>query len=91
MLLDQQKQCKIGPMSTAKMSDLLQLTIAERIQLVEDLWDSIAAEAMENPSRLPVSEAQLQEIRCRLEEYHQNPDDVIPFDEVMERLERSLK
>ena len=73
------------------MSELLQLTVAERIQLVEDLWDSIAAEAMEDPSRLPVPESQLREVRRRWENYLQNPDSAIPYEEALERLERSLK
>jgi putative addiction module component (TIGR02574 family) len=78
-------------MNTPIMADLLQLTVAERIHLVDDIWDSIAAEAIEDPGRLPVPEAQLNEIRRRWETYLQNPDDVVPFDDALERIERSLE
>lgn len=78
-------------MNTPMMADLFQLTVAERIQLVEDIWDSFAAEAIGDPDQLPVPEAQLQEIRHRWENYLQNPDDVVPFDEALERIERSLE
>ncbi len=59
--------------------------------LVENIWHGIADEAIEDPGRLPVPEAQLQEIRRRWETYLQNPDDVVPFDEALERIERSLE
>jgi hypothetical protein len=38
-------------MSKVSMADVLELTIPERIKLVEDIWDSIAAvpEALRSP------------------------------------------
>ena len=78
-------------MNAVTFSDLLQLTIDERIQLVEDLWDSIAAEAMEDPDLLPITEAQLRELNRRSKEHLQNPTGAIPLDEVLERIERSLE
>ncbi len=77
-------------MNTVAISDLLQLSIAERIQLAEDLWDSIAAEATAEPDRLPVPEAQRQELLRRSEAHRKNPDEAIPLDEALERIERSL-
>jgi len=61
---------------------LLKLSVAERIQLVEDLWDSIAAD----PENVPLSEAQLIEVRRRLVEHKANPDSAIHWEEVRRRL-----
>lgn len=49
--------------------EISQLSVAERIQLAEDLWDSILAE----PDELPLTDAQTQEIDRRLEQYQADP------------------
>ena len=77
-------------MSTVPLSDLLRLSLAERIQLAEDLWDSIAAEANARPDLLPVSEAQRTEVLRRSEAYRKNPGAAVPLEEALERIERSL-
>jgi len=46
----------------ALSSDLSKLSVQDRLQLVEDLWDSIAADA----DALPVTAAQRREIENRL-------------------------
>ena len=68
-------------MST-RAGDLLELSIAERIQMVEDIWDSIVAV----PEAVPLSEELKQELDRRLEEYHLNPDAGSPRIAVRERL-----
>jgi putative addiction module component (TIGR02574 family) len=69
-------------MATPSIADLLHLSVAERIQLVEDLWNSIAAEA----DGLPLTEAQRQEIDRRLAEHARDPQSAIPWEEVRVRL-----
>ena len=69
-------------MSTLVKSDVLSLSVAERIQLVEDIWDTIA----EVPEELLLSEAQKAEIDRRLDAYHRNPDQGSPWPEVKERI-----
>ena len=69
-------------MSTLAKSVVLNLSVAERIQLVEDIWDTIA----EVPGELPLSEAQKIELDRRLEAYHRNPDQGSPWAEVKERI-----
>jgi len=54
------------------------LPIDERLALVEDLWDSIAADS----AALPLTEAQRLELQRRIEEDDAHPDDVIPWDQV---------
>ncbi|MGI8996306.1 MAG: addiction module protein [Pyrinomonadaceae bacterium] len=68
-------------MST-QLSDILQMSIAEQIQLVEDIWDSIAA----SPEAVPLTEAQRQELDRRLEAYAQNPGAGISWDELKEKV-----
>ncbi|HEX8243986.1 MAG TPA: addiction module protein [Longimicrobium sp.] len=77
-------------MSTVPLSELLRLSMAERIRLVEDLWDSVADEANAEPLRLPLSEGQRTLLHSRSEAYRRNPEAVIPLEEALERIERSL-
>ncbi len=77
-------------MDTIKLSDLLHLSIPERIQLVEDLWDSIAAEAEKRPETLPLTEGQRREIRRRSEAHRQRPEDAVPLEDALTRIEQSL-
>jgi putative addiction module component (TIGR02574 family) len=55
-----------------------QLSVEERIELVEAIWDSIAAA----DAALPVTDAQKVELDRRIAEHEANPEDVIPWDEV---------
>jgi putative addiction module component (TIGR02574 family) len=71
-------------MST-QLTDILQMTIAERIQLAEDIWDSIAAV----PEALPLTDAERQALNRRLELYQQNPDEGIPWDELKKKVRKS--
>lgn len=80
----------IRVMSTISVADLLHLSVPERLQLVEDLWDSIAAEAAADPSRLPLDASLRQELRRRSEAYRRNPHEAMPLDEALDDIERSL-
>lgn len=62
--------------------EISQLSIAERIQLAEDLWDSI----LEQPDELPLTDAQKQELDRRLERYQQDPTIGSTWEEVKQRL-----
>ena len=62
--------------------EISQLSVAERIQLAEDLWDSISQQQEE----LPLTEAQKQELDRRLENYKQNPANGSSWEEVKKRL-----
>lgn len=62
--------------------EIAQLSIAERIQLAEDLWDSI----LERQDELPLSDAQKQELDQRLDRYQQDPTAGSTWEEVKQRL-----
>jgi putative addiction module component (TIGR02574 family) len=59
-----------------------QLSIEERLQIVEVLWDSI----VEQPEQLPLTDAQCQELDRRLDRYHQDPTAGSSWEEVKQRL-----
>lgn len=52
-----------------------ELSVEERLALVEELWDSIA-------EATPLTDAQRAELNRRLAEHQANPDDVIPWEVV---------
>jgi putative addiction module component (TIGR02574 family) len=58
---------------------LEKLPLAERIQLVEDLWDSIAQTSRED---LPIPEWQKAELERRRQEYLRNPELAKPWSEI---------
>jgi putative addiction module component (TIGR02574 family) len=60
------------------MADILQLPVEERIELVQDIWDSIH----EAPDVVALTEEQRHELDRRLEEHRENPDDVISWEEI---------
>ena len=79
--VDQDQTREEGAMST-RAGDMLELSIAERMQMVEDIWDSIAAV----PEAVPLSEELKKELDRRLEAYHLNPEAGSPWIAVRERL-----
>lgn len=71
-------------MNTLAKIDVLSLSVSERIQLVADIWDTIA----EVPEKVDLSDEQKQELDNRLVAYHQNPDAGSPWEVVRERIRR---
>ncbi len=71
-------------MSTVTKSDVLKLSVPERIQLVEDIWDSI----VEIPEQVTLTDAQAAELERRLEAFQKNPGEGSPWSIVKERLTR---
>lgn len=66
--------------------DLFSLSIPERIQLVEDIWDSITVQ----PEKVELSSDTKCELDKRLDEYEKNPQDQSSWDEVRSRLWRMV-
>lgn len=63
--------------------DFLSLSIAERIQLAEDICDSIAAG---DPEAVALTPAQLEELQVRLVAHDQEPSSAIPWEQVRSEL-----
>jgi len=58
------------------------LSPAEKLQLVEDLWDDLAA----NPSAVPVHDWQKEELARRKANLMNNPASGLSWDEVKQRV-----
>ena len=63
-------------------TDTLHLSIPERILLVEDIWNSIAAEV----DSIEISDEEKKIIDTRLAAYRQNPQATSPWNEVYTRI-----
>ncbi len=61
-----------------------QMTTAERILYVQELWDRIAADA----EREPLTTAQAAELERRLAEYRAHPETSIPWEQAREQMRR---
>jgi len=64
---------------TKELESLLKLDRAERIQLVEDLWDSIARE---KPDDLPLPQWKRDELRRRKKHLQENPESARTWEQV---------
>ena len=65
-----------------QVSEILQLSVAERVQIVEDIWDSIG----KTPEELALSEAEKIELDKRLKNYKQNPSEGIEWETLKKNL-----
>ena len=70
--------------STFDFEQLRKLSVAERLQLVEDLWDSIAQDAPDEA--FPLTEAVATELDRRVAEADANPASGATWDEVYARI-----
>ena len=69
-------------MPAVSLAEISQFSVAERIQLVEDIWDSIAS----RPEVISLSDAQREELDRRLEAYQQDPQAGASWQEVQQRV-----
>jgi putative addiction module component (TIGR02574 family) len=72
-------------MSPTLLAEAAKLSLAERIELVEAIWDTIAA----NPASLPIPQAHREELDRRLKDLAGDPDAGSPWEEVRTRLEQN--
>ena len=63
-----------------------ELTVEERLKLVEDIWDSIAAEQ----EKLPLTREQRKQLDRRLEAYRMDKHPGTPAFEVIKRIRDRL-
>lgn len=63
------------------------LGIEERLTLVEELWDSIAADSR----AVPLTQAQRDELDRRIAEHEANPNDVVSWEEIKTSITDRLK
>lgn len=66
------------------ISEITKLSTAEKILLVEDLWESIASDE----SAVPVPESHKIELDRRLKRYESAPGTLLSLDELRTRIEK---
>lgn len=66
------------------ISELFKLSVEERLQIVEDLWDSIAADTQDKPFEL--SDELKAELERRMAEHEARPESALSWEEVRARL-----
>jgi putative addiction module component (TIGR02574 family) len=59
------------------IQSVFDLSPAEKLQLVEDLWDDFA----KNPENIPLLDWQNEELDRRIEEVERNPDSLLTWEE----------
>ena len=62
-------------------------SIEDRIKLVQEIWDSIAADS----AAVPLTDPQRAELDRRIADHEANPDDVVPWEEVKASVAERLK
>lgn len=71
-------------MRVSDIPEMAKLTTAEKILLVEDLWDSIASDE----SIVPVPQSHLEELDKRLKKYESAPGNLLSLEELRTGIER---
>jgi putative addiction module component (TIGR02574 family) len=69
-------------LNTLAKSEVLNLSVSERIQLVEDIWGTIT----EVPEEVSLTEEQKIELDRRLDAYQKNPDEGSLWELVKDRI-----
>ena len=67
------------------LDEIQQLSVSERVQLAEQIWDSI----VETPDALPIPESQIHELDRRLKLHNENPETAQPWSTIRSRLTES--
>lgn len=67
-----------GVMSAITAEELKKLSVAERLELLERVWDSLS----DIPDSVPLTEAQRDEIDRRLQHLDRNPESVESAEQV---------
>jgi putative addiction module component (TIGR02574 family) len=85
----EQKSMRDGPlysnvvrMIKEKIPELQKLSTADKFALAVELWDELSS----NPDEIPVTEEQLNELDRRFEEYRQDPDKVVTWEDAKARI-----
>jgi len=73
-------------MDTQLLEQATRLSVNDRIELVEAIWDTVH----ESQNDLPLTAAQVALLEQRLTAYRENPQAGSPWEEVRARLERLI-
>jgi len=76
---------------TKPVFDFRILSVSERLQLIERIWDSIVEETEGAPDTFPLTEEQRVELERRLAEHERDPESAIPWGEAIGRIRGDLR
>ena len=65
-----------------EFSEILKLSVSQKLQLVEDLWDDIAT----GGEAIPVADWQKEELAKRKANHIENPDSAVSWEEAKKRI-----
>lgn len=71
-------------MRVSDIREIAELDLPEKILLVEDIWESIAADE----SNVPVPQSHLDELDKRFQHYAADPGRLLSLEELQERIKR---
>ena len=69
-------------MTDPTITSVFELSPAEKLQLVQDLWDDLAA----NPENVPIEQWQMEELDRRKANLLKNPASASSWDDVIQRI-----
>src|SRR4030042_5688582 len=72
-------------MGRNRLDQIFRLSVAERVQLAEDLWDSVAS----SPEKIATTDAQRKELDRRLQAHEKDPLTALPGEKVISRVNNS--
>ena len=81
-MLEIKTKGRLFTMAASLLDEIRRLSLAERIQLVEDVWDSIATQGEE----IPVPESHRLELARRRQDHRDHPENVVPWEDVRAQL-----
>ncbi len=73
-------------MKVADIPQIAELSVPEKILLVEDLWESIHSEE----SSVPIPQSHQNELNARLVKYRANPGNLLSLEQLRERTKSSM-
>jgi putative addiction module component (TIGR02574 family) len=64
------------------LKEILESSVEVRLKAIEEIWKSLSNE----PEKIPLTEAQRQELDRRIEDHERNPNDTIAWVEAKARI-----
>ena len=74
-------------MDKIDLKGILELSVEDRIELVQRIWESVAAD----PDALPLTDDQRMELELRLVEHEKDPEDVVDWEVAEARIRSQLQ
>ena len=81
VLVSKQRKCQTLVMARLEI-DINKLSPEERLDLIEELWDSLSAD----PAKIPLTDAQAKELDRRMAEMDQDDSLGIPWETVLAQI-----